>query len=94
MKILNMFCQRSFAVFLVPIGNTALTTFCRFFELRGKLERVGFQVRRISYNNFLLFPPAAALIALRRGARRESRKRGCCRTRAAVRGRPGRRCDE
>jgi SAM-dependent methyltransferase len=40
-------------------------------ELRAKLERVGFGVRRISYNNCLLFPPAAALIALRRGAKRE-----------------------
>ena len=37
-------------------------------ELRNKLRRVGFRVRRLSYNNCFLFPPAAALILLRRGA--------------------------
>jgi ubiquinone/menaquinone biosynthesis C-methylase UbiE len=36
-------------------------------ELKGKLERHGFRVLRISYNNFFVFPLAAALILLRRG---------------------------
>jgi SAM-dependent methyltransferase len=36
-------------------------------ELRAKLERHGFKVLRISYNNSFLFPLAAALILLRRG---------------------------
>lgn len=36
-------------------------------ELRAKLERHGFRVLRISYNNFFIFPLAAALILLRRG---------------------------
>ena len=36
-------------------------------ELRGKLEQHGFKVLRISYNNFFVFPLAAALILLRRG---------------------------
>lgn len=36
-------------------------------ELRGKLERHGFRVLRISYNNFFVFPLAASLILLRRG---------------------------
>jgi SAM-dependent methyltransferase len=40
-------------------------------ELRERLAQVGFEVRRITYNNLILFVPAAALIALRRGARRE-----------------------
>jgi SAM-dependent methyltransferase len=37
-------------------------------ELRQKLHGTGFRVRRITYNNFALFAPAAALILLRRGA--------------------------
>ncbi len=36
-------------------------------ELQAKLERHGFRVLRISYNNFFIFPLAAALILLRRG---------------------------
>lgn len=36
-------------------------------ELRSKLQSAGFRVRRLSYNNFSLFPMAAALIVLRRG---------------------------
>lgn len=40
-------------------------------ELRGKLNRVGFHIRRLSYNNFLLFPLAAGLILLRRKTRQE-----------------------
>jgi SAM-dependent methyltransferase len=40
-------------------------------ELRDKLNRVGFRVRRMTYNNFLLFPMAAGLILLRRGAAQE-----------------------
>ncbi len=36
-------------------------------ELCGKLEKHGFKVLRISYNNFFVFPLAAALILLRRG---------------------------
>ncbi len=36
-------------------------------ELKAKLEQHGFRVLRISYNNFFVFPLAAALILLRRG---------------------------
>ena len=36
-------------------------------ELRGKLEAAGFRVRRMTYNNFFVFPMAAALILARRG---------------------------
>lgn len=35
-------------------------------ELRAKLARHGFRVLRISYNNFFIFPLAAALILMRR----------------------------
>jgi ubiquinone/menaquinone biosynthesis C-methylase UbiE len=38
--------------------------------LRALLERAGFTVRRITYNNFAIFPMAAGLILLRRGAAR------------------------
>ena len=40
-------------------------------ELRGKLSAAGFRTLRGSYNNFLVFPLAAALILLRRGAKAE-----------------------
>lgn len=40
-------------------------------ELEEKLKRVGFRIERLTYNNFVLFPPAAALILLRRGAEKE-----------------------
>jgi ubiquinone/menaquinone biosynthesis C-methylase UbiE len=40
-------------------------------ELREKLHRLGFRIRRMTYNNFLVFPLAAALILLRRGAEQE-----------------------
>ena len=40
-------------------------------ELREKLTKSGFQVRRITYNNFFVFPLAAALILLRRSSRAE-----------------------
>ncbi len=40
-------------------------------ELREKLGRIGFRVRRMTYNNFMLFPMAAGLILLRRGAAQE-----------------------
>ena len=40
-------------------------------ELRDKLNRVGFRVLRATYNNFALFPAAAGLILLRRGAKQE-----------------------
>jgi SAM-dependent methyltransferase len=36
-------------------------------ELRAKLEAHGFNVLRISYNNFFIFPVAALFILLRRG---------------------------
>lgn len=36
-------------------------------ELRDKLQRAGFRVRRITYNNFFVFPMAAALLLARRG---------------------------
>jgi hypothetical protein len=38
-------------------------------ELTQLLERNGFRVLRISYNNFFIFPLAASLIMLRRGRR-------------------------
>ncbi len=37
-------------------------------ELRQKLEQTGFKVRRVSYNNFFVFPLAAGIILMRRGA--------------------------
>ena len=40
-------------------------------ELRHKLRRVGFRSRRMTYNNFFVFPMAAALILLRRTAEQE-----------------------
>ncbi len=40
-------------------------------ELGEKLARIGFRVRRLSYNNFLVFPMGAAVILLRRGAGHE-----------------------
>ncbi|MGC8880600.1 MAG: class I SAM-dependent methyltransferase [Anaerolineae bacterium] len=39
-------------------------------ELRAKLQQVGFEIWRISYNNFLVFPMAAALILVRRAGGR------------------------
>jgi SAM-dependent methyltransferase len=36
-------------------------------ELRTRLEEAGFEIKRLSYNNFLIFPLAALLIILRRG---------------------------
>jgi hypothetical protein len=36
-------------------------------ELRDKLEAAGFQVQRTTYNNFFVFPLAAAMILARRG---------------------------
>jgi hypothetical protein len=35
-------------------------------ELRQKLTQTGFKVRRLSYNNFFVFPLAATLLLLRR----------------------------
>jgi SAM-dependent methyltransferase len=40
-------------------------------ELREKLARIGFRTRRMTYNNFFVFPVAAPLILLRRGADQE-----------------------
>ncbi|MGD8792259.1 MAG: class I SAM-dependent methyltransferase [Anaerolineae bacterium] len=40
-------------------------------ELKEKLNRVGFRIRRMSYNNFFLFPLAAGLILLRKNAEQE-----------------------
>jgi SAM-dependent methyltransferase len=37
-------------------------------NLQQKLAQTGFQVRRVTYNNFFVFPLAAALILLRRSA--------------------------
>jgi SAM-dependent methyltransferase len=42
-------------------------------ELGDKLRQVGFRIRRMTYNNFLVFPLAAALILARRGTEREPR---------------------
>jgi len=36
-------------------------------ELRTKLTQTGFEVKRLTYNQFFIFPAAAALILLRRG---------------------------
>lgn len=36
-------------------------------ELKTKLRDTGFKTKRLSYNQFFIFPPAAALIMLRRG---------------------------
>jgi ubiquinone/menaquinone biosynthesis C-methylase UbiE len=40
-------------------------------ELREKLVRIGFRVRRMTYNNFLVFPMAAGLVLLRKKAEQE-----------------------
>ncbi len=40
-------------------------------ELRRKLEQAGFRIRRLTYNNFLVFPLAAAMIMARRGTEHE-----------------------
>ncbi|HUV74574.1 MAG TPA: methyltransferase domain-containing protein, partial [Anaerolineae bacterium] len=40
-------------------------------ELRHKLGETGFDVRRITYNNFFVFPAAAPLILARRRAEKE-----------------------
>ncbi len=37
-------------------------------ELKQKLVQTGFEIRRVTYNNFFVFPLAAALILLRRSA--------------------------
>jgi SAM-dependent methyltransferase len=37
-------------------------------ELRDKLQRTGFKVNRITYNNFFIFPLAALLLLLRRAS--------------------------
>jgi SAM-dependent methyltransferase len=37
-------------------------------ELKEKLAQSGFRIRRVTYNNFFIFPMAAALILLRRSA--------------------------
>lgn len=36
-------------------------------QLRQQLKKAGFTINRLTYNNFLVFPAAAALILLRRG---------------------------
>jgi SAM-dependent methyltransferase len=40
-------------------------------ELGEKLRQVGFQTARMTYNNFFVFPMAAALILMRRGTEQE-----------------------
>jgi SAM-dependent methyltransferase len=40
-------------------------------ELKEKLRQTGFKVCRVSYNNFFVFPLAAALILLRRSAQKQ-----------------------
>jgi SAM-dependent methyltransferase len=40
-------------------------------ELQEKLVPLGFQIERMTYNNFFVFPMAALLILLRRGAEQE-----------------------
>jgi len=41
-------------------------------ELRQKLKQTGFEVLRLTYNNFFVFPPAAMLLSLRRLLKGES----------------------
>jgi len=36
-------------------------------ELEEKLSRIGFRIKRMTYNNFFVFPMAASLILMRRG---------------------------
>ena len=40
-------------------------------ELRDKLRRIGFRIKRMTYNNFFVFPMAAPMILLRRGREEE-----------------------
>ncbi len=40
-------------------------------EIKQKLSQTGFKVRRVTYNNFFIFPMAATLILLRRLAKAE-----------------------
>ncbi len=40
-------------------------------ELKEKLTQTGFEVKRVTYNNFFVFPLAAALILLRRSSEAE-----------------------
>jgi len=40
-------------------------------ELRAKVTQAGFDIRRMTYNNCLIFPLAAPLILARRGVQRE-----------------------
>jgi SAM-dependent methyltransferase len=40
-------------------------------DIKQKLTQAGFKVRRVTYNNFFVFPMAAALILLRRFAKAE-----------------------
>lgn len=40
-------------------------------ELCRKLQQAGFTVRRLTYNNFFVFPMAAGLILLRKGSHKE-----------------------
>ncbi len=40
-------------------------------ELVEKLKRVGFRIKRMTYNNFFVFPMAASLILLRRRSKQE-----------------------
>lgn len=42
-------------------------------ELRAKVDEAGFSINRMTYNNFFIFPMAAALILARRGSEREPR---------------------
>jgi methionine biosynthesis protein MetW len=39
-------------------------------ELRARLQQVGFRTQRATYNNFFVFPIAAALILMRRGSKK------------------------
>jgi SAM-dependent methyltransferase len=40
-------------------------------DLKEKLTKTGFEIRRVTYNNFFVFPLAAALILLRRSSQAE-----------------------
>jgi SAM-dependent methyltransferase len=40
-------------------------------EIKKKLTQAGFKIRRVTYNNFFIFPMAAALILLRRFSKTE-----------------------
>ena len=62
-------CRRSCSCGARTTSSTCTSAATLLPELTTKLERHGFRVLRISYNNFFVFPLAAGIILLRRGRR-------------------------